>query len=166
LGKLYQRPFAGAYQGFYWGNHNRGGSLAPMLHARLAGSPREVADPARAHLLFVPLDSRLTCHTATGWQGDQARPYLERCGYDWRSRTTKSIPDMWKWLLAQRSFAQSDGSDHFIIIEPSGFHSPAGAEPFVRTPDDERLEHVCRGSCACADLAGCTSCAVRGCSIS
>jgi hypothetical protein len=130
LGKLYRPRFAAPYQGVYWGNHDLGGSLATAMHARLQASDRRVTDPARADLFFIPLESRHTCATSTGFRGDEARGYFERCGYDYRDRAQRTIPDMWKWLLTQPSFRDSDGSDHFVIIEPAGWHQ--GPEPLVR----------------------------------
>jgi hypothetical protein len=130
LGKLYERTFAAPYQGAYWGNHNLGGSLATTMHARLRFSYRAVASPAEAHLHFIPLESKLTCQTNSGWGNDTRRDFLRKCGYDFRGAQTRTIPDMWKWLLTQPSFQRSDGSDHFIIIEPSGWHKDN--EPWVR----------------------------------
>jgi hypothetical protein len=130
LGKLYERTFAAPYQGVYWGNHDLGGSLATTMQARLQASYRAVASPEQAHLHFIPLESKLTCQTNSGWGNDTRRAFLQTCGFDFRDAQTRTIPDMWKWLLKQPSFQRSNGSDHFIIIEPSGWHEDN--EPWVR----------------------------------
>ena len=103
-------------QGNYWGNHAGGESLALMLQGRLASSPRVTTDPSQAHLKFIPLHTRNVCsrHYITGKRNVTA--FYETCGLQYEGRN--ALPDLWHWLLKQPSFAESDGSDHFIVIEP------------------------------------------------
>jgi hypothetical protein len=125
LGKLYRPRCAHAYGGVCWGNHYGGGATATVLEARLRRSNRRVTKPSKAHLFFIPLECRVTCQTGTGWLGDPLRPWFQSLGYDYRPQQTRSIPDMWKWLLTQPGFRDSDGSDHFIVNQEAGWHKYA-----------------------------------------
>ena len=100
-------------QGNYWGIHKSGGGpVATFVHARLLNSTRRVAAAADALLKFIPLHTRNLCFA--GDESDSGAQ-LKACGVDFGA--SKNIPGMWRWLLGQRSFAESDGSDHFIVLD-------------------------------------------------
>lgn len=109
-----RRVFAAAYQGNFWANHHGGESHSTVMQARLRLGGRDERDPAKAHLFFVPFMTRNMC---IAWgvrvfrQCDAGEPPAMR-----------DVAGMWRWLLAQPQFASSDGSDHFMVIEPPWDH--------------------------------------------
>ena len=114
-GKVHRRKFAFAYQGNYWGNHHGGETVAALLAARLQNSTRTTRDASAADVFFIPLSTRnsLVAQMAV-------RPWRKNCGVDFISG--RNITRMWRWLLEQPSFQESDGSDHFLVIEPPKAH--------------------------------------------
>jgi hypothetical protein len=104
-------------QGNYWGDHNGGESVASVAHARLASSFRRVYTPANAHLFFIPLQTRNMCFA--GDARNTVTPF-KACGVDFEAH--KDLPGMWRWLLHETPFGTSDGSDHFIVVEPPYAH--------------------------------------------
>ena len=111
LGQLRSRPFAAAYQGNFWGNHRSGSDIVKMMRARLADSDRVVTDPAEADLFFVPVEAFDACYAKKSW----AQTVMRECGTDYKQYS--DLQGMWRWLLQQDTFRQSDGSNHFIFAE-------------------------------------------------
>jgi hypothetical protein len=103
--------------------------VASVVHARLHDSPRRVKDAKDAHLHFVPLHTRNVCSAVAPW-GKGAQKYFAKCGLNYSQ--PRNITDMWKWMLQQPSFQASDGSDHFMMIEPVAFTVPE-VQGFVRS---------------------------------
>ena len=79
-----------------------------QVHARLANSPRAVADPASAELFHIPFYS---------WQIGHAQGFraYRKCGINFAEHGDAAT-ELWQWLLKQKSFQQSDCSDHFIVL--------------------------------------------------
>ena len=80
-------------------------------------SPRRVSRAAKAHLKLIPMHTRNVCFA--GDHRGTMDPFQD-CGIDYEAG--KDLPGMWRWLLAQPSFSQSNGSDHFIVIDPPYTH--------------------------------------------
>ena len=126
LGRLHSRTFATAYQGNYWGNFRGGQDNSKVARARLQTGYRRVFDPNEAHLFYLPLEVYDVC------QADKRsfRDFHKGCGLPFRDLTvTHDFPAMWRWLLAQPAFAQSDGTDHFLFTE---FPYKAGQLSYLR----------------------------------
>ena len=102
-------------QGNYWGNHGGGEDIAAIVHARLEKSYRRVSQPEDAHLKFIPLQTRNMCFAGDNYTLTE----FEGCGINFQA--SMNLPGMWKWLLSQPSFVNSNGSDHFMIVEPPFF---------------------------------------------
>jgi hypothetical protein len=108
FGRPMQMQFADALQGWVWANHDYGSDVAMLLQGRLTASQRLVSDPAQADLLHIPYYS---------WQFDRPRMFakMQKCGLNWYDYDDPA-PKLWKWMLQQESFKQSDCSDHVIVI--------------------------------------------------
>ena len=114
-GRVHRRNFAFAYQGNYWGNHHGGETVAALLAARLQNSTRTTRDASAADMFFIPFSTRNSLvreEAVSYWRDD--------CGIDFYSG--RNITRFWRWMLAQPSFNSSDGSDHFLVIEPPKNH--------------------------------------------
>ena len=77
-----------------------------QIHARLAASPRAVADPDAADLFHIPYYS---------WQLGHPPTHLRKCGVDF-VHFGDAPKKLWTWLLAQESFQKSDCSNHFVVL--------------------------------------------------
>lgn len=78
------------------------------MHARLIDSPRAVTDPSQANLFHIPFYS---------WQYGHPHSFARyrKCGVDYVGYGDIAT-NLWKWLLQQKSFQDSDCSDHFIVL--------------------------------------------------
>jgi hypothetical protein len=69
-----------------------------------------VDNPDEADVFFIPIrhiDVCLAYHNAMA--------AFAKCGIDHGEH--HDLPGMWRWLLQQPSFRDSDGSDHFLFLD-------------------------------------------------
>lgn len=92
------------------GNHYGGEGVSTVVEARLRHGPRATGDARRADVFFIPWRTRDMCVTLSAVQ-----PF-KRCGVDFSQG--RDVPAMWRWLLQQPAFQESDGGDHFLILDP------------------------------------------------
>ena len=92
------------------GNHYGGEAVSTVVEARLRYGPRATSDAQRADIFFIPWRTRNMCVQKSAVDG------FKRCGVDFLQG--RNVPGMWRWMLQQPSFQASDGSDHFLIIDP------------------------------------------------
>ena len=122
-GRLHTRAFADAFQGNYWGNFRGGQDNMKTVRVRLETGYRRVFDPREAQLFFLPLEVFDACQAGKR----RVQAVNRECGVDYRHHN--DFLAMWRWLLRQDAFTQSDGSDHFLITE---FPFKAGQMSYLR----------------------------------
>lgn len=116
-----RRVFAAAYQGNFWVNHHGGEGGSTVIEARLRFGNRNERYPEKADVFYIPFMSRNMCVNYGG------KPFRD-CGLvDFVKM--RNVTGMWRWLLEQPHFLQSDGSDHFLVIEPPWHHMDRRVRP-------------------------------------
>ena len=85
----------------------------------MIGSGCRVEDPAQADVFFIPIRNTDVCLS----HGNIMAAF-ERCGIDHGDH--HNLPGMWRWLLQQPTFRDSDGSNHFMFSDAPFAHLKNG----------------------------------------